>query len=113
MSIEEVRKLVEAADPNALPSPLPVAVGTDETTYEVSTPNPDSVAVKDAIIKALRGPDGQPLMKVEVPSEFDNAEKPFADAMNNSVLPITDDMSKSMMGGDWAGGFKVASAAQY
>lgn len=113
MPIDQVRKLAEAGDPNAMPSPSVVSVGGDQTTYEISTPNPNSVAVRDAVLRVMRDQNGQPLMKVEVPSQFDNSGKSAEQVMNSAILPIDDVLSKSMAAGDWAGGFKVVNAGQY
>lgn len=113
MSPKALRDIVETANPNLLPSPQPVAVGTGETTYEVSSPNANSSEVKDEILRVLRGTDGQTLLKVEVPSQFDGSGKNISDAMGTTILPVSDDLVKSMTAGDWAGGFKVSSAGQY
>jgi SecD/SecF fusion protein len=109
MPIDEVRHLLEKADPNALPSPQPQSIGGNETTYEVSTPNTDSVQVKDAVLKTMRDANGHSLLKVDVPSSFDDSGKTTQDALNAAVVPLDDKNVNALANGDWAGGFKVAA----
>ncbi len=110
MKIDEVRHMLEQGDSNLLPSPQPVSIGNNDLTYEVSTPNPNSPEVKEAMLKAMRDANGNSLLKVEVPSQFESAGKSLADALNTTALPLTDQNMQSLVNGTWAGGFKVANA---
>jgi SecD/SecF fusion protein len=57
MNQGEVRRIINdasSANPKALPSPSVVAVGNDRRTYEIVTPNPNSVQVQEIIRTVMR-----------------------------------------------------------
>ncbi len=110
LPIDDVRKLLEKGDPNALPSPQPQSIGGNDLTYEVSTPNANRAQVQEAVLATMRDSSGNSLLKVDVPSQFEDVGKPLAAAMNHTVLPLTDANTKALVQGTWAGGFKVPTA---
>jgi SecD/SecF fusion protein len=86
MKIEDVRRIVTAAsekNPEKLPAPSVVSVGTDDKTYEVVTPNDNASAVKDVLKEALQGK-----LNVQEPSQFASVGAGFGDALNRAVFPI-------------------------
>jgi SecD/SecF fusion protein len=88
MKLEEVRPFIDQAsekDPQALPSPSVVAVGTDQLHYEIVSPNIDRAAVKAAVLVAMQGK-----LKIVLPSNFDQVDAEYAAARDKSILPITD-----------------------
>lgn len=86
MKQEDVRKLIDTQsekDPQALPSPSVVAVGTDQLHYEVVSLNVNRQQVRGAVLDAMKGK-----LHITLPSVFDNATKSFEDAQQKSVVPI-------------------------
>ena len=93
MEQDDVRKLIEAEskrNEGALPAPQVVAVGADEKTYEVISPNENSRAVREAVLAAMRDPTtGAPLLEIEVPSTFAGGDAPIEQALDaGTVVPI-------------------------
>jgi SecD/SecF fusion protein len=108
----KLREIVEKrADPNALPSPSVVTVGSDERTYEIVTPNADAVRVRDAVLKALVDDNGQTLLKVDVPSKFEGTGAPLAGEINKLVIPLED--KKTPGKAQWPGGFVPENVKDY
>ncbi len=117
---ETVRKWIEDESRNefqkgheVLPSPTVQRVGNEGTTWEVTTPNADSKAVRAAVIAAL----GDNL-KAERPSSFQDVGKPIAEVMTPStgsgqasgsasatpiIFPLTGDNMNDPQ--KWPGGF--------
>jgi SecD/SecF fusion protein len=91
MDIASVRKLIDAEtqkQPQVLPSPSVVAVGTGDEAqlhYEVVTPNIDRPAVIKAVIEAMQGK-----LKIQEASKFDQFDATLAAAREKTVLPIKD-----------------------
>jgi SecD/SecF fusion protein len=86
MKIEDVRAIVtraSEANPDKLPTPSVVSVGTDDRTYEVVTPNDNATAVKDVLKAALQGK-----LNLQEPSQFANVGIPLGEAINRAVFPI-------------------------
>jgi SecD/SecF fusion protein len=78
MKQEDVRKLIDAEsekNPQSLPSPSVVAVGTDQLHYEVVSLNVNREQVRNAVLEAMSGK-----LHLTVPSLFDNATQSFTDA---------------------------------
>ncbi len=92
--IHEIRKMLAGADGRKLPSPTIVAVGTQNKSYEVVTPNADSNEVKEAILGSI--PVG--LLNTEQPSHFDGADQSIDAAMNHEVIPLTADKTLTVAG---------------
>jgi len=97
LRIEEVRQHINriaGERPTDLPAPAVVAVGTGlggtiatATTYEIVSPNPNSIQVREAVIAAL----GE-LMKIELASTFEQVGQDYAQATRaGAVVPITSD----------------------
>ena len=92
MRIELVRAEIEKAkeaNPQALPAPSVVSVGTDEKTYEVVTPNKNALAVKKAVLEAM----GDKL-DLDRPSRFAGSEQPAEQALDQQLVPIKSDSQK-------------------
>jgi len=88
MNIERVRERIEKTP---LPSPSVVAVGTDEQSFEVITPEENTTKVRESILSAMQNGDDS-LLDIETPSFFDGVKDPIDLAMrNNVVLPIGSD----------------------
>jgi SecD/SecF fusion protein len=88
MTVEQVRPFVDRAsraDPQALPSPSVVAVGTDRLHYEIISPSDDRAGVKAAVLSALQGH-----LKIVLPSNFDQVNAEYTAARDTSILPIND-----------------------
>ncbi|HEY1684598.1 MAG TPA: protein translocase subunit SecD [Tepidisphaeraceae bacterium] len=106
--IEKVRKQIETADPNAIPSPSVVAVGNDHKVYEVVTPNQNAVAVRNAIINKL----GTQL-KIALPSKFDFVGGSYEQAFGKAILPVPAEAPldvngfKPEQGGNYRGGVAI------
>jgi SecD/SecF fusion protein len=86
MKIEEVRRVLNAEserNPSGLPAPSIYSVENSETTYEVVTPTPDAVKVREAVLSAM----GQRL-KLEIPSEFTGKDQPFQQVLYKQIVPI-------------------------
>jgi SecD/SecF fusion protein len=84
---DDVRNLINAEsekDPVALPSPSVVAVGTDRLHYQVVCPNDNRVAVRNAVLDAMKGK-----LQIQLPSDFDGASQAFSDIQNKLAVPIT------------------------
>jgi SecD/SecF fusion protein len=114
MQIHDVRKLVEKADPNMLPSPSVISIGSDQKTYEIVTPLPDAIQVKEAVLKSMVGSDGKSLLNAEVPSTFTGSSqpiKPLAEVLNKQVIPITPENSGK--GSTWPGAFRPADLRDF
>jgi SecD/SecF fusion protein len=94
MRQEEVRERINAYSARheaELPSPYVVSVGTDGRTYEVVSPNANRQQVSDAVLAAMRDPNdpSQSLLKLEVPSTFEQVGATLDAAMTaNVVVPI-------------------------
>jgi SecD/SecF fusion protein len=89
MKIEDVRSIVNDAsrkNPDALPSPSVVSVGTDDRTYEVVTPKQNAADVRRVVVEALGD-----RLQIERPSEFTGVGQAFEVAMGQQVVPITSD----------------------
>ena len=89
MKIDQVRDIIEEArkkNPDALPAPAVVSVGTEETTYEVVTPNKDAVAVREIILEAM----GDKL-NLQMPSLFEGARKSYSEVLEKQLFPVTSD----------------------
>jgi SecD/SecF fusion protein len=87
MDQDDVRKRIDGETekrPIDLPSPSVVAVGTDRLHYQIVSPNVDRVAVRNAVLEAMRG-----TLHITLPSEFDGAAADYAGAADKQVLPIT------------------------
>ena len=88
MKLEDVRPFIDQAsekDPQALPSPSVVAVGTDQLHYEIVSPNVDRPAVKAAVLAGLQGH-----LKIVLPSNFNQVDADYPAARDTSILPIND-----------------------
>lgn len=86
MKIEDVRRIIAAAseaNPDKLPSPSVVSVGSDNKTYEVVTPQDNASAVKDVLKAALQGK-----LNLQEPSTFASVGATLTDAMGRAVFPI-------------------------
>ena len=81
MSREEVATIIEQK--TTLPSPSVVAVGTDNKTYEVDSPDTDTPAVRKQILAAL----GDKL-NIDQPSSFDQVNQPLENALSSVIVPI-------------------------
>jgi SecD/SecF fusion protein len=81
MSREDVARIID--EKTTLPSPSVVAVGSDQKTYEVDSPDTDTPDVRKQILAAL----GDKL-NIAQPSSFDLVNQPLAQAMNTVVVPI-------------------------
>ena len=86
---ETVRKWIEDESrseyqkgKDSLPSPTVQRVGTEGTTWEVTTPNADSKAVRAAVIQSLGSN-----LKAEQPSSFEDVDKSVTEAMAPSTGP--------------------------
>jgi SecD/SecF fusion protein len=90
LPIQDVRAMLDKANKDELPSFSLVSIGEGNTTYEVATPNPNAVQVRDAVIKSLVNSSGQSVLNAEVPSSFDGAGKPLTEVQNKQVIPISD-----------------------
>jgi SecD/SecF fusion protein len=92
MSREAVENILEQK--TTLPSPSVVAVGSDNKTYEVDTPDTDTPDVRKQILQAL----GDKL-NIEQPSSFDLVNQPLEKALNVTIIPIargdSDDVTKA------------------
>jgi SecD/SecF fusion protein len=88
MNVEQVRPFVERAsraNPQGLPSPSVVAVGTDRLHYEIISPSDDRAGVKAAVLSALQGH-----LKIVLPSNFNQVNADYTAARDTSILPISD-----------------------
>ena len=103
--------LVKRADPAALPSPNVQTIGNDDRTYEVSTPNPNAVQVRDAVLKALVDDKNQTLLKVDVPSKFEGAGATLAEQLNKTVIPLEE--GKTPPKSAWPAGFVPEDVKDY
>jgi SecD/SecF fusion protein len=81
--IQEVRKIIDAADPKTMPSPSVVSVGSDDRSYEVVTPNADAPRVRAEVLKLLGD-----RLKVDLPSKFEGVRQPLESVMNTIVVPL-------------------------
>jgi SecD/SecF fusion protein len=87
MNQDDVRKLIQAEsdkNPQALPSPSVVSVGTDQMQYQVISPNDKRLQVRAAVLDAMQG-----LLQITLPSTFDGSGAAYADAIDKQILPIT------------------------
>jgi len=85
MDIGDVRNAVsDTKYEAALPSPTVVAVGSDNRTYRVVTPSNDAKGVTDAVLNVMAG-----RLNIVEPSNFDNMNDTYADALNKAIFPIT------------------------
>jgi SecD/SecF fusion protein len=89
MPIGQVRQIIGSAPTSALPSPSVVSLGTDETAYQVVTPNETASQVRQAVVNALG-----PLLQAQLPSRFIGVDdKTVAEAMAQKVIfPIPADL---------------------
>ncbi|MCC6423817.1 MAG: protein translocase subunit SecD [Phycisphaerales bacterium] len=78
----EVLKLLETK-PSDIPSPSVVTVGDTQREYEVVTANADSSQVRNAILEVMGD-----RLKLELPSQFDGADRPINEVVDTEVLPI-------------------------
>jgi SecD/SecF fusion protein len=103
MSREAVQKIMD--EKTTLPSPSVVAVGSDNRTYEVDSPDTNTPDVRKQLLAAL----GDKLNIVQ-PSSFDLVDQPLENALNSVVIPIargnSDDVNK-------AAGFVPAELRSY
>jgi SecD/SecF fusion protein len=81
MTREQVANII--AQKTSLPSPSVVAVGSDQKTYEVDSPDTDTPDVRKQILAAL----GDKLNIVQ-PSTFDQVNAPLQQVINTSIVPI-------------------------
>lgn len=91
MPIHQVRKVVEAANSPALPSPSIVSVGKpdangDSTSYEIITPNANREAVQKAVLTMFGSK-----LDLEQPSTFTGSATKLNDALNHEIHPLTSD----------------------
>ncbi len=82
--IDVVRKLIENADRNVLPAPSVYSVNSDDKTYEVATANPDSVAVREAVLHVMGD-----RLKIDLPSTFQYSGRPAEAVANLAIFPVT------------------------
>lgn len=103
-----VRKWIESAGENVIPSASVVRIGEEGTVWEITTPNENGAQVRDAIIAAV----GTHL-KAELPSSFtgDNLPAGAAMARPDLVLPLTAENLADA--GKWPGGEPPAEARGY
>jgi SecD/SecF fusion protein len=111
MERAEVQKLFDAGDSTAIPAPSVVAVqstdGRQNTTYEVITPNADSVKVKDEVLKVLGD-----RLKAALPSKFDGSGQPVAAAIaGGAIKPLTQDVLGDAS--SWPEGFIPPAVRNY
>lgn len=67
----------------ALPAVLPVAVGTDDMSWEIVTPNADVPAVRAAILEVFKSE-----LDIRLPSTFKDVGASIAQVLNVTVLPV-------------------------
>lgn len=67
----------------ALPAALPVAIGTDNMSYEIVTPNSDVPAVRAAVLEAFGSE-----LKVDVPSSFDKVGSSPEQALDSVLFAV-------------------------
>lgn len=91
-AVQELVNKVSASRPNDLAAARVVSVGTDDKTYEISTPISDTKAVQGAVIEAL----GTKL-DIARPSRFDAVDADFAAAEKSVIFPV--DKAKPNLGG--------------
>jgi SecD/SecF fusion protein len=88
---DDVRKLIEAEgrkEPQVLPAPSVVAVGTDRLHYQVVVPNDKKEDVRSAVLEAMKGK-----LQIQLPSDFSGAALEYKDAAEKDVLPIASGFS--------------------
>ncbi len=72
-----------------IPSPTIVAVsdnpGEQDRDYEIITPNPDAAAVKEELLRRLKGN-----LQLNLASKFDGFGAKFEDADDHQIIPVTD-----------------------
>jgi SecD/SecF fusion protein len=94
---ETVRSWLDEASrshPTVLPAPSVVRVGEGGTTWEVTTANPESRAVRDLILATLgKATGGKDVLKVEQPSTFQHVGEKVDQVLGTEsvVLPLTAD----------------------
>jgi SecD/SecF fusion protein len=85
---DQVRDVINQyshAHPDQLPAPSVVAVGNDDLSYEVVSPNQRSGEVKSAVLTALAG-----RLKLEAPSSFASVGAPVEAAVTGgAIVPVT------------------------
>jgi SecD/SecF fusion protein len=85
MPIDQLRAIIsKSADPNVLPSPSIVSVGTDNKTYEIVTPNVEAKPVREEILRVLGDK-----IKTDLPSKFDHVGEQLEGVVGSAVVPIT------------------------
>jgi SecD/SecF fusion protein len=84
--IEQIRQLLSKADPKILPAPSVVSVGTGDTTYEVITPNAETRAVREEVLRLI----GKDKLKIEFASKFEGVGEPVDAVMDRLVFLIKD-----------------------
>ncbi|MFN4242680.1 MAG: protein translocase subunit SecD [Tepidisphaerales bacterium] len=67
----------------ALPAALPVAVGEDNLTWEIVTPNADVPAVRAAVLEVFGD-----LLQINVPSTFNRVGLPFDQVIDDVVFEV-------------------------
>jgi SecD/SecF fusion protein len=103
MPREEVAKIIE--EKTTLPSPSVVAVGADQKTYEVDSPDTDTPDVRKQILAAL----GEK-MNIDQPSSFDQVNAALENALNTAIVPIARGNSDAVQK---AAGFAPADLRTY
>jgi SecD/SecF fusion protein len=86
MDQDEVRKLIDAEsekNPQALPAPSVVAVGTERIDYQVVSPNDKRQEVRNAVLEAMAGK-----LAITLPSQFDGSGSDYTAAADKQILPI-------------------------
>jgi SecD/SecF fusion protein len=109
--IREVRELLDKANKAELPSFSLVSIGEGNLTYEVDTPNPNALQVRDAVIKSLVDSTGQSVLFADVPSTFDGAGKLLTEAQSKQVIPVTNDSLASPEA--WRGAFRPKGLSDF
>lgn len=67
----------------ALPAVLPVSVGTDDTSWEIVTPNSDVPAVRAAVLEVFGD-----LLQINVPSTFNRVGASFDQVLDDVVFEV-------------------------
>jgi SecD/SecF fusion protein len=92
MAREDVAKII--ADKTNLPSVSVVAVGADNKTYEVDTPDTNTPDVRRQLLAAM----GDKL-NIDQPSSFNQVNQPLETALKTAIVPIArgnaDDVTKA------------------
>jgi SecD/SecF fusion protein len=104
MPLDQVRDMIAKADPNAIPDPNVVSLGTDQTVYQVVTTGTDAQAVRREVVEVVGSN-----LKTQLPSRFNGVDDASAeDAIGQKVIfPVPADLHQ------WPGGNAPDQARDY